>query len=102
MSRISTVDNLVEITDLSFKRNSRFIFNGVDMAIPRGKITAIMGPSGSGKTTLLQLIGGQLRPLKGSIKVAGQIVHTLRRLALYKLRKKIGMLFQSGGLFTQI
>ncbi|MCD6038899.1 MAG: putative transporter ATP-binding protein [Gammaproteobacteria bacterium] len=94
--------NLVEINKLAFQRNNRSIFKDVDIFIPKGKVTAIMGPSGTGKTTLLRLIGGQLLPNKGSIKVAGQEVPTLRRSALYLLRKRIGMLFQTGGLFTHL
>ena len=72
------------------------------MDIQRGKITAIMGPSGTGKTTLLKLIGGQLRPSTGSIEVDGQNVHKLKHAQLYELRKKMGMLFQSGALLTDI
>jgi phospholipid/cholesterol/gamma-HCH transport system ATP-binding protein len=96
------MNNLVEINNLHFQHNSRPIFNGVDIQIPRGKITAIMGPSGTGKTTLLRLIGAQLRPTQGSILVENQNIHTLRRRALYQLRKRMGMLFQVGGLFTHL
>ncbi len=96
------MDNLVEINNLHFKRNQRRIFAGVDLVIPRGKVVAIMGPSGTGKTTLLRLIGGQLQPEQGQIKMAGQDIHRLSQSALYKLRKKMGMLFQSGGLFTHL
>ena len=95
-------DVLVQVRDLSFSRGSRMIFDGVDLDIRRGKVTAIMGPSGTGKTTLLKLIGGQLRPGKGSIEVDGQNVHKLRRSALFELRKRMGMLFQSGALLTDI
>jgi phospholipid/cholesterol/gamma-HCH transport system ATP-binding protein len=94
--------NLVEISQLSFERNGRAIFDGVDIEIKRGKVTAIMGPSGTGKTTLLRLIGGQLQPSKGEILVAGENIHRLNLKSLYKLRKKMGMLFQSGGLFTHL
>ncbi len=93
---------LIQIRDLSFRRGARVIFDGVDMDIERGKITAIMGPSGTGKTTLLRLIGGQLRPQRGSITVDGQQVHALSRTALYQLRKRMGMLFQSGALLTDM
>lgn len=96
------MDNLVEISNLHFQRNGRPIFAGVDIVIPRGKVIAIMGPSGTGKTTLLRLIGGQLRPQQGNISVAGQNIHQLSSSELYKLRKKMGMLFQSGGLFTHL
>ena len=95
-------DPLVKIRGLRFARGARMIFDGVDIDIPRGKITAIMGPSGTGKTTLLRLIGGQLRPLAGSIVVDGQPVPQLKRAALYQLRKRMGMLFQSGALLTDL
>src|SRR5689334_14650081 len=95
-------NNLVEISKMHFKRNGRPIFDGVDLGIPRGKVVAIMGPSGTGKTTLLRLIGGQLRPSSGKIQVAEQNIHQLSLRELYKLRKKMGMLFQSGGLFTHL
>ncbi|MDR3477587.1 MAG: ATP-binding cassette domain-containing protein [Gammaproteobacteria bacterium] len=94
--------NLVEISNLHFERNKRVIFDGVDIVIPQGKITAVMGPSGTGKTTLLRLIGAQLQPGEGRILVAGENIHRLSTDALYKLRKKMGMLFQSGGLFTHL
>jgi len=93
---------LVSIRDLTFFRGARKIFDGVNMDIPRGKITAIMGPSGTGKTTLLKLIGGQLRPSSGSVSVDGRIVHKLRLGELYELRKRMGMLFQSGALLTDL
>jgi phospholipid/cholesterol/gamma-HCH transport system ATP-binding protein len=72
------------------------------MDFERGKITAIMGPSGTGKTTLLKLIGGQLRPAQGTVTVDGSNVHRLRRSELFVLRKRIGMLFQSGALLTDM
>jgi phospholipid/cholesterol/gamma-HCH transport system ATP-binding protein len=96
------MNNLVEINQLYFSRQHRPIFNGVDLAIPKGKITAIMGPSGTGKTTLLRLIGGQLKPDKGQIFVDSCPVHQLSRKELFILRKRMGMLFQSGGLFTHL
>ncbi len=95
-------DNLVAISGLRFARAQRAIFDGVDIQIRRGQITAIMGPSGTGKTTLLKLIGGQLRPQGGSIRVDGAEVARLSRSALYALRKRMGMLFQSGALLTDL
>ncbi|MGA7799787.1 MAG: ABC transporter ATP-binding protein [Gammaproteobacteria bacterium] len=97
-----SAEALVRIRDLRFSRGSRSIFDGVDLDIPRGKVTAIMGPSGTGKTTLLRLIGGQLRPQTGTIEVDGQQVTRLRHRALYELRKRMGMLFQSGALLTDL
>lgn len=93
---------LVQIRNLSFSRGDRKIFDGVDIDIRRGSITAIMGPSGTGKTTLLRLIGGQLRPDSGSVLVDGEEVPQLRRGALYRLRKRMGMLFQNGALLTDM
>ncbi len=93
---------LVRIRDLAFSRGGRTIFDGVDLDIRRGSVTAIMGPSGTGKTTLLRLIGGQLRPQRGHIEVDGQEVPRLGRSALYRLRKRMGMLFQNGALFTHL
>jgi len=93
---------LVQIRDLHFGRGAKQIFRGINMDIPRGQITTIMGPSGTGKTTLLKLIGGQLKPGQGSIVVDGQKVPKLSRAALYSLRKRMGMLFQSGALLTDL
>lgn len=95
-------DNLVQITNLTFTRGARPIFAGVDLAVQRGKITAIMGPSGSGKTTLLRLIGAQLQPEAGEILVNGVNIHQLSRKALYLARRKMGLLFQSSALFTHL
>ena len=95
-------ENFVEVTDMSFYRGDRAIFNGVNLRIQRGKITAIMGPSGTGKTTLLRLMGGQLKPDTGAILVAGKNVPQLSRRELFKVRSQLGMLFQSGALFTDL
>lgn len=96
------MDNLVEIRGLCFKRNGRTIFSDTNLTIPRGKITAIMGPSGCGKTTLLRLIGGQLKPKEGKITVDGALINGLSRTQLYEIRRKMGILFQSGALFTNL
>ena len=93
---------LVSVEGLHFRRGNRLIFDGVDIEIQREKITAIMGPSGSGKTTLLKLIGGQLRPDEGTITVDGLNVHELSRDRLFELRQRMGMLFQSGALLTDL
>ena len=95
-------DTLIKIRDMAFSRGDRMIIDGIEMDIPRKGITAIMGPSGTGKTTLLKLIGGQLHPDAGSIEVDGQNVHKLKTSQLYTLRKRMGMLFQSGALLTDL
>lgn len=92
----------ISFDNVRFSRGEHTIFEGVTLDIPSGLITAIMGPSGTGKTTLLKLIGGQLKPSSGKVTVAGHDVSTLSRKALYELREKMGMLFQSGALFTDI
>ena len=93
---------IVSVKNLTFSRGSKKIFDNISLDIVRGKITAIMGPSGTGKTTLLKLIGGQLRPDQGTVTVDNQNVHQLSLSALYNLRKRIGMLFQSGALLTDL
>lgn len=95
-------DNLVDISNLMFAHHERLIFDGVNIQVPRGKITAIMGPSGSGKTTLLRLIGALLVPDSGRILVNGQDIHQLSRKALYTQRCKMGLLFQNSALFTHL
>lgn len=99
-----SVDNAyaVELKGVTFKRGSRSIFNNVDIRIPRGKVTGIMGPSGSGKTTLLRLMGAQLRPSRGEVWVNGQNLPKLSRSDLFDARKQMGVLFQSGALFTDL
>jgi phospholipid/cholesterol/gamma-HCH transport system ATP-binding protein len=94
--------NIVDIHDLHFAYGDRPILTGLEMAFPRGKVIAVMGGSGSGKTTILRLIGGQLRPSQGEVKVDGQTVHALDAAGLYLLRRRMGMLFQNGALFTDI
>ena len=98
----SVQDPLVDVRDLHFRRGERVIFDGVDLQIRRGEVSAIMGPSGTGKTTLLRLIGGQLRPDAGTILVEGQDVHAQSHRELYAMRRRMGMLFQSGALFTHM
>lgn len=92
--------NLIEIRDVHYSVGGRAIFKGLNLNIPRGKITAIMGPSGTGKTTLLRLITGQIRPVSGEVIVDGKQVDKLSRHALYALRQRMGMLFQNGALLT--
>lgn len=95
-------ENLIEIENLHFSYGDLKIFNGINLKIPRGKVVAILGVGGSGKSTLLRLIGGQLQPSRGSVKVAGQTVHKLDRHQLFALRRDMGMMFQAGGLFSDL
>jgi len=95
-------ETIIKIRDLSFSRSNKIIFSQVDLDIPKGKITAIMGPSGTGKTTLLKLIGGQLNPMAGQIEYEGQNIPELSNKKLYHIRQKMGMLFQSGALLTDM
>jgi phospholipid/cholesterol/gamma-HCH transport system ATP-binding protein len=96
------LENFVEVSHLHFCRNDRIIFKNLNLNVKRGKITAIMGPSGSGKTTLLRLISAMLHPLEGKILVDNVDVHRLKRKELYAARRNMGLLFQSGALFTNL
>lgn len=93
---------LVRLTDVSFAYNSRPVLTGINMQIPRGKVVAIMGISGGGKTTTLRLIGGQIKASSGEVVVAGQRVDRLDLKGLYEMRRRMGMLFQFGALFTDL
>ena len=95
-------ETLVEIKNITFKREERVIYDDISLSIPKGKVTAIMGPSGIGKTTLLRLIGGQLKPEQGQILFDGQDIPQLSRKSLYQTRKRMSMLFQSGALFSEM
>ena len=95
-------DQLVRIRGLHFAYGRNRILRGIDLDIPRGRVTAILGTSGSGKTTLLQLMGGSLRPARGTVEVCGRDVHALGMDELYELRRQMGMMFQKGGLFSDL
>ena len=92
----------IEVKNLSFYRGERVIYEDVTLQIPKGKITAVMGPSGVGKTTLLRLIGGQVSPDSGSVVVDGVNIAQASRKQLFEVRRKMGMLFQSGALFSDM
>jgi phospholipid/cholesterol/gamma-HCH transport system ATP-binding protein len=94
--------NIVEVQGLRFSYGDLEVFRGLSLAVPRGKVVGILGGSGVGKSTLLKLIGGQLRPSRGSVTVAGRNVHKLSSDELYALRLEIGMMFQTSGLFSDL
>jgi phospholipid/cholesterol/gamma-HCH transport system ATP-binding protein len=96
------MDNVVQVRSLHFSYGDLEIFRGLSLNIPRGQVVAILGGSGVGKSTLLKLIGGQLRPSAGTVKVAGADVHQLSAKELYRLRLEIGMMFQTSGLYTDL
>ena len=95
-------DPLIEIAGLRFAYGANQVLKGIDLKVPRGSIVAILGTSGCGKSTLLRLIGGQLRPATGFVRFAGQVVHELDDDALYLARRRMGMMFQQSGLFTDL
>ena len=95
-------DNIVVIRGLNYARGQSVVFDGLDLQIRRGGVTAIMGPSGTGKTTLLRLVTGQERPDSGSILFDGREVTRMSRRELFRMRKRVGMLFQNGALLTDL
>ena len=102
MSGSQVSPNLVEIDGVTFGYDRRAILRDIDMVVPRGKLVAIMGLSGCGKTTTLRLIGGALRPDKGEVRVDGKAVGRMSADELYRMRRRMGMLYQFGALFTDI
>jgi phospholipid/cholesterol/gamma-HCH transport system ATP-binding protein len=94
--------NLIEIKDVNFAYGRRPILTGINMTIPRGKVVALMGISGSGKTTLLRLIGGVMKPTSGQVWVDGVCTSALDQEGIYNMRRRMGMLFQFGALFTDL
>jgi phospholipid/cholesterol/gamma-HCH transport system ATP-binding protein len=93
---------LVSLADVKFGYGKRAVLHGIDLHVPRGKVVAIMGGSGSGKTTILRLIGGQLRASSGSVRVGDSDVGQLDSDGLFRMRRRMGMLFQFGALFTDM
>src|SRR6202162_198958 len=100
--RLDPAAEAIELVDVHFAYDRREILKGITMSVPRGKIVAIMGASGSGKTPIRRLCGGQLKPASGQVRVGGQSVPDLEPDALYALRRRCGMLFQFGALFTDM
>src|SRR5882672_38844 len=95
-------DNIIEINNLSFSYGENRVLKDINLAVPRGSVVAILATSGSGKSTSLRLIGGQLKPASGQVRVEGQTVHEMDDDALYLMRRKMGMMFQKSGLFTDL
>ena len=102
VSSFRPVPNLVEIRNLHFSYGERPILSGIDMDFPRGQVIAVMGGSGSGKTTILRLIGGQLQAAAGTIEISGEAVDARNPKRMYAMRRKMGMLFQHGALYTDL
>ena len=102
MTDPTTRDLVVDVRNVHYGVGSRKIFDGVDITVERGSITAVMGPSGTGKTTLLRLITGQVAPASGSVQVFGADVAAMRQGQLFALRRRMGMLFQNGALLTDL
>jgi len=97
-----TSSNFIEIENLHFAYGANQVLKGVDFVIPRGKVVGILGVSGAGKSTILKLIGGQLRPARGRVRVDGRVIHELDDAGLYEMRRRMGMMFQAGGLFSDM
>jgi phospholipid/cholesterol/gamma-HCH transport system ATP-binding protein len=93
---------VVDVRGVHYGVERRKIFDGVDIAVERGSVTAVMGPSGTGKTTLLRLITGQSAPDSGSVQVFGRDIAGFRGQELFALRRRMGMLFQNGALLTDL
>jgi phospholipid/cholesterol/gamma-HCH transport system ATP-binding protein len=103
LSLSSVSDDAASLTDVTFGYTPlRPVLSGISMRIPRGKVVAIMGGSGCGKTTILRLLAGQVTPSSGGVVVNGQSVPELSKAGLYKLRRRLGFLFQFGALFTDM
>lgn len=94
--------NLVELHNVTFGYGERVVLRDLSLTVPRGKVTALMGASGGGKTTVLRLIGGQNRAQQGQVLFDGQDVGQMDTAALYAMRRRMGMLFQFGALFTDM
>src|SRR5690349_23878528 len=95
-------ENIIKINGLTYSYGDNAVLKGIELAVPRGHVVAILGTSGCGKSTLLRLIGGQLRPDRGEVQVEGRVVHEMDDGALYEMRRTMGMMFQKSGLFTDL
>ena len=99
---MSSISPMVELRNVGFGYGERSILRDLSLQVPRGKVTALMGASGGGKTTVLRLIGGQYRAQQGQVLVDGQDVGRMSSAQLYAMRRRMGMLFQFGALFTDM
>jgi phospholipid/cholesterol/gamma-HCH transport system ATP-binding protein len=100
---LSPLSNLIEVDKVSFGYDSsRLILRDISLNFPRGKVTAILGGSGCGKTTLMRLIGGSHAATSGQVRFDGEVIHAQDRAQLFRLRRRMGMLFQFGALFTDL
>ena len=97
-----SADPLIELRNVHFGYGAQPVLRGLSLSVPRGKVTAIMGASGGGKTTVLRLIGGQQRAQQGEVLFDGQDVGRMEMAQLYAARRRMGMLFQFGALFTDM
>ncbi len=97
-----TGDAVIEVHNVHYTIGRRAIFAGLDIVARRGRITAIMGPSGTGKTTLLKLITGQIAPERGEVRVWGRSLAAMNKAEIFGIRRRMGMLFQSGALLTDL
>ncbi len=102
MSDASPTPHVVEVRGVRYSAGPRRIFDGLDLTVRQGSITAVMGPSGTGKTTLLRLLTGQAQADAGQVRVLGQEVSSLGRKELFGLRRRLGVLFQNGALLTDM
>ena len=101
-SGAASTDALVELRDVTFGYGTRPVLSGLSLAVPRGKVTALMGASGGGKTTVLRLIGGQQRAQQGQVLFDGKDIGPMDEAQLYAARRRMGVLFQFGALFTDL
>jgi phospholipid/cholesterol/gamma-HCH transport system ATP-binding protein len=102
VTEASVTPSVVEVHGVRYSAGPRQIFDGLDLTVRQGSITAVMGPSGTGKTTLLRLLTGQAYATSGQVRVLGQDVGSLNRRDLFALRRRLGVLFQNGALLTDI
>lgn len=93
---------MIELRNVTCGYGDRIILSDIQLTVPRGKVVALMGTSGGGKTTVLRLIGRQIQPMKGEVLINGQDISRLQGDELMALRRRMGMLFQQGALFTDL